>query len=121
MRKIIAASMAALTLAASLSAGSAFAQHRDDRRRDRDNNGAAVAAGIAGLAVGAALAAGGRGDYDSEHHYYRGYSRGGYYYGPSAYAGDNYYGSGYAGPRRCRTRTVWDPYVGAYIERTRCW
>ncbi len=80
-----------------------------------------MAAGIAGLAVGAAIASGARGDYDADHGYYRGYYRDGYYYGPQAYAGNYYYGRGYDGPRRCRTRTVWDPYVDAYIERTRCW
>jgi len=121
MRKLIAGGMAAVTIAASLAAGPASAQYRDRHYRHHDNSGAAVAAGIAGLAVGAALASGARGDYDYDRHYYRGYYRDGYYYGPSSYAGSYYYGPGYDGPRRCRTRTVWDPYVGAYIERTRCW
>ena len=124
MRKIIAGGLAALTFASTLAVGVASADPHDrewGRRHDRGGDGAAVAAGLAGLAVGAALANGGRGDYDNDRHYYRGYSRGGYYYGPSTYAGEYYYGRDYSGPRRCRTRTVWDPYVGATIERTRCW
>ncbi len=118
MRKILTATLAALTLAGTIGAGSASAQdHRDWHGgrdwHDHDNSGAAVAAGIAGLAVGAALASGDEGRYD-------GY-RGGYYYGSPDYAYRYYYGDRYDGPRRCRTRTVWDPYARAYIQRTRCW
>ena len=114
MRKILTASLAALTLAGAIGAGSASAQdHRDwHRGHDHDNSGAAVAAGIAGLAVGAALASGDQGRYD-------GY-RGGYYYGSPEYAYRYYYGDGYSGARRCHTRNVWDPYARAYIQRTRC-
>ena len=113
MRKFIVAGIAALTLAGGLSAGPAAAQgyyHREyDRHRDRDS-GAAVAAGIAGLALGAALADNGRGRYAD-----------GYYYGPPGYAYDYYYGPGYYGPRHCTTREIWDPYIGRYVDRTRCW
>ena len=111
MRKIIAAGLAALTVAGGLAAGPAFAQryHRDYDRHHGDA-GAAVAAGIAGLAVGAAIANGGQGDY-----------RDGYYYGPPRYAYDYYYGRDYYGPRHCSTRRMWDPYLQAYVDRTRCW
>jgi hypothetical protein len=115
MRKIIAAGLTALTLVGSLSAGAASAQ---DWRRDgygyryhHDNDaGAAIGAGIAGLALGAALADSGRGRYVD-----------GYYYGPPAYAYDYYYGSDYYGPRHCSTRRMWDPYLGRYVDQTRCW
>jgi hypothetical protein len=113
MRKLIAAGLAALTVAGGLSAAPAQAQyHRDwdDYHRHHDNSGAAVAAGIAGLALGAALADNGRGRYAE-----------GYYYGPPAYAYDYYYGPNYYGQRHCSTREVWDPYIGRYVERTRCW
>ncbi len=111
MRKFLAASMAALTFAGALAAGPASAQYRRDYDRHRHGDaGAAVAAGIAGLAVGSALANSGRGSYSD-----------GYYYGPSRYAYDYYYGPRYYGPRHCRTRQVWDPYVGGYVEQTRCW
>ena len=111
MRKIIAAGLAAVTLTSALgSAVTASAQDRWRHDHDRGGNGAAVAAGLAGLAVGAALANGGRGDY-----------RGGYYYGPPRYAYEHYYGPRYYGPHRCATSQIWDPYVGGYVQRTRCW
>ena len=112
MRKFVFAGMAALTLAGVLSAGSASAEsdHRGYNRHGDRDGGAAVAAGIAGLALGAALSDDGRGRYAE-----------GYYYGPPAYAYDYYYGTGYYGPRRCTTREVWDSYARHYVDRTRCW
>ncbi len=120
MRKFIAAGLAALTFAGSIAvAGSANAQ---SRHRHHDNNdGAAIAAGIAGLAVGAAIASSNnRYRYYDPYAYPQGRYSNGYYYGPrtSAYG---YYG--YNSPRyrsRCRTTLVWDPYWGQYVERTRC-
>ncbi len=113
MKRMITAGLAALTLASALApAVTASAQDRrwdHDRGRDHDHAGAAVAAGIAGLAVGAALANSGRGEY-----------RDGYYYGPPRYAYDYYYGPRYYGARHCRTTRYWDAYVGGYVERTRC-
>ena len=100
MRKIIATGLAAATLLGGLGMGSAAsAQYRHYRH---DNTGAAVAAGIAGLAVGAALA-------DSHPYYGRPY---GYYGRPYGY---------YSGRPRCRAYTVWDPYAYAYVEHRRCW
>ncbi len=120
MRKFIAAGLAALTFAGAAGSGAAMAQprwrgherhERHERWRGRGHNsGAALAAGIAGLAIGAALADGGHGRYVD-----------GYYYGPPRYAYRYYYGPGYDGARHCRTRWMWDPYVGDYVERTRCW
>ncbi len=123
MKHIIAAGLAALTMAAAIApAAGALAQdnrqydrshdgdRRDGDRRDhdrRDNNGAAVAAGIAGLAVGAALA--NRGEY-----------RDGYYYGQPQYAYDYYYGQNYSGRRHCHTYRYWDHDSRGYGQRTRC-
>lgn len=101
MRKIIATGLAAATLLGSLTMGStASAQYR---HHDHDRAGAAVAAGIAGLAVGAAIAGSHPRYYydDYDDGYYRPY---GYYYAP-----------------RCRSYTVWDPYAYAYVVRRRCW
>ena len=92
MRKIIATGLAAATLLSGLGISSAAsAQYRHGYYR-HGNGGAAVAAGIAGLAVGAAIAGN------------RPYGPYGYYYGP-----------------RCRAYSVWDPYYGAYVQRRRCW
>jgi len=134
MRKLLTTGLAALTFASSLAvAGAADARPRaydryygerhDGRyyRRHRDNDGAAVAAGVVGLALGAALASGSngrsRGYYDRGYYDYGGgyYDRG--YYAPAPY----YYGPPPRYRRSCRTTTFWDPYYGGYVERRRCW
>ncbi len=98
MRKIIATGLAAVTLLGGIGIGtSASAQYRH-HYYGHGRGGGAVAAGIAGLAVGAAIA-GSHPYYDDGYYYGRGY-----YYGP-----------------RCRAYTVWDPYAYAYVERRRCW
>ncbi|MDP3175845.1 MAG: hypothetical protein Q8M88_15560 [Phenylobacterium sp.] len=130
MRKIMTIALAAMTMAGgAITASSAEARdYRNHRAYDgrgynngyyynnrnyRRNNddGAAIVAGIAGLAIGAALASGSRdrGYYDS------GYARRGYYGQP--YYGRGYYGSSY---RRCTTTQRYDPYYGGYVERTYC-
>jgi hypothetical protein len=107
MRKTLAAGLAALTFGGAVAAaalptaaearphgyyGGHYYRHND--------NGAAVVAGIAGLAIGAALAS------NSHPHYYRSY---GYSYGPG------YYDYGYY-PRICESRRwVWDPYIGRRV------
>jgi hypothetical protein len=137
MRKTLSVALAALTLAGgALSAGAADARdHRynsgryynggHDYNRGRNNDGAAIAAGIAGLAIGAAIAGGGHDRYYDNGYRGGGHYRQGYYdrgyYDRSYYADPSYaYGYGYA-PRRCRTFTQWDPYADAYIRRTNCW
>ena len=115
MKKIIAAGLAALTMAAAIApAVTASAQDRHDNgdRHDgdrHDNNGGAVAAGIAGLAVGAALADSNRGSY-----------RNGYYYGQPQYAYDYYYGPNYQGARHCHSSRYWDRDARGYSNRTWC-
>jgi hypothetical protein len=115
MRKILTAGAAALALiggsAASVSPATAAPMHFSGGHSGGHFNGGfrggfrgngALAAGLFGLGVGAALASG---------PYYYGYPG---YYGP-AYA----YGPGYYGPDdygTCVTRErVWDPYVGRYV------
>jgi hypothetical protein len=105
--------MAVLTLAATaLTAAPASARdwgyygyHHHD-----DDVGYAVAGGLVGLALGAALS--------SHHDYYGGYNYGyapyGYGYGYRPY-GYGYYQPGYA---TCfARRSVWDPYYGGYVVR----
>ncbi|MET0310058.1 MAG: hypothetical protein ABW023_15230 [Sphingomonas sp.] len=80
-------------------------RYRHYRHYGHDNTGAAVVAGIAGLAIGAALAGDRRYDYDRRYYRERGYyPRDGYYY-------RHYY------PRyeRCAIRRVWDPYEGRRV------
>ncbi len=98
MRKTLTAALAALTLGGAISATAvtgAEARPNDHHYYGhRGNGGAALAAGVAGLAIGAAIA--------SDHGpYYRGYYAPGYYYG---------------GPYTCvTTRWVWDPYYGRRV------
>lgn len=128
MGKTLSAALAALTLAGGVLATSAAdarphgyhggGYYHGGRYyyRDRHNGDAALAAGVVGLALGAALASGG----GHSSYYYRDYPpppryyhR---YYGPPPYA----YGYGY--PRGgCRTQTYWDPYYDTYVRRSTCW
>lgn len=129
MRKTLTAGMAALTFAGAVAtaalptAADAAPHYRDgygyggyDHHRDRRGNdaaGAAIVAGIAGLALGAALS----NNHSSYGYYDRGYYDRGY--------GRGYYDDGYyARPRICSTeRWVWDPYIGRRVpirERYYC-
>ena len=75
-------------------------------RRDNDA-GLAIGAGIAGLALGAALNSGPH--YYNHGYYNRGYYDGGYYRG-------GYYDDG--GYETCVShRTIWDPYIHRYVVR----
>jgi len=125
MRKTLACLVAAATFAGGVaSAGQAFARppphgyhgydgrHYDSRRYrhrdDDDDDGAAIAAGIVGLALGAALASGSNSGRSYDRGYYAPPPR---YYAPSR---------SYSYTRTCRTTRYWDPYYG-HVERTRCW
>ena len=103
MRKALTAAMAAITLGGAIcaTATSADARPFHDSHFRGGRGGAAVAAGVVGLALGAAIA--------SDH---GPYYRGGYgYYGRPAYAYG--YGPGYG---TCvTTRWVWDPYYGRRV------
>lgn len=91
-----AAAIGAMTFAVS----PAEARRYHDRNRSNNNSGAVIVAGIAGVAIGAALAGSGRsrqygGYYGQPQRYY-----GNNYYGqPQRYYGNNYYGQpqGYYG------------------------
>jgi len=117
MRKALTAAMAALMLGGAVSATAIPAQARGYDRGwhgggyRHDNGGAVAAAGIVGLALGAALAS----DHGYRHSYgygYRPYYSS--YYGPDYYDGPPVY-------RVCESeRWVWDPYIGRRVPvRTR--
>ena len=108
MNKILTGAVAALTAGASLavaipaSAQSYRGGHSSGHYYGhRNNSGAVVAAGIAGLAIGAALAG------NHNNGYY------GYGYGPGYYRSyPGYYGYGYG--YRCRTEMRWNWRWGDY-------
>lgn len=107
MRKALTAALAALTLAGAVSAtavtsADARPYYHGGYSYGRGNGGAAVVAGVAGLAIGAALAS------NHGHYYYGGPA---YYYGPPA--------PYYVGPATCyTTRWVWDPYLGRNVPQS---
>lgn len=87
------------------------------RYHHRDDTGTAIVAGIAGLAIGAALAGGDRYDrrYDYDRRYYR---QRGYYPTDGYYYRD--YQRRYRGWDRCHTRRVWDPYLDRPVRVRYC-
>ena len=129
MLKKLLLGTAALTMVAAPMAASAepWGHERWDHDRGRDA-GAAVAAGVIGLALGAAIASNHHDnryrsyDYDDYNggYYNGGYYNGGYYNGGGDYGGD-YYGSyGYA-PVRCHweTRAYPGPWGGVRYQNVR--
>lgn len=95
MRKFLTTAATALALAGTVVAVAAPADAQRWRGgygghygggyyRHGGGSGAAVAAGILGLGVGAAIASSNRGYYDRPYYYARPYPRG-YYYAPPAY------------------------------------
>ena len=110
MNKFLTGAIAALTITAAMAAsGAASAQHRDgDRRGDHDGSGAAVAAGIAGLAIGAAIA----GDHPgyNRDYYYAGPPPG-YYDGPAYYT---YYNN-------CHATWRWSRRQNRYVQARGCY
>ena len=104
MDKIIAAGLAALALVGGCLAAAAPAQADPWRHGWHDRGydaGPAIFAGIAGLALGAALA---------DSHRYYGPPPPAYYYDERPYP--HRYATCYA------RRTVWDPYIGRYVVMT---
>lgn len=124
MRKSLTVAMAALTFGGAIAATAAPAQARPHGYYNNryyghhhgNDAGVAVAAGVVGLALGAAIASNNRP-----------YAYNSGYYGRS-YAYDPYYGDRYYAPRRvyrtCESeRWVWDPYIQDRVlvrSRYRC-
>ncbi len=91
--------------AGTLAAAATPAEAQRYRHRDRGNGGAVIAAGIAGLAIGAALSSDRRYDYDRR--YYRQH---GYYPTDGYYYRENY--RRYRGYERCYESRCDDPNIG---------
>lgn len=132
MRKILTAAVAALTVAGAMA--SATTPAHAERYRYDDNNdeaAAAIAGGVLGLALGAALAGGYNNNSGYYNRSYQPYYNGGGYYGGNGYYGQGYYQPGYAyapayryaaprayayAPRTCvRRERVYDPYIGRRV------
>ncbi|MDQ0248073.1 hypothetical protein J2W22_000120 [Sphingomonas kyeonggiensis] len=82
--------------------------------RGHDDTGTAIVAGIAGLAIGAAIASSNN---DRRYDYDRGYYRDHGYYPTDGYYYRNHYRS-YRG--YCETRRVWDPYLDRPVRVRYC-
>ncbi len=106
MNKILTGALVAATLGGVVLGGASTASAREWRHGG--NGGAAVAAGIAGLAIGAALAS-------NNHGYY-----GGGYYDGGYYAPARGYGYGY-GYRHCRLESRWNYRWGGYEQVRVCY
>jgi len=97
MNTFLKNSVLALGLGATALTAAAPAQAQVARYRGHDDTGVALVAGLAGLAVGAALASGDHRDYDNrdDGYYYDGYDPGyadsGYYATPGYYVAPSYY------------------------------
>jgi hypothetical protein len=90
------------------------------RYHHRDDTGTAIVAGIAGLAIGAALASGDRYDrYDRRYDYDRDYYRDRGYYPVDGYYYRDYYRR-HRGWDGCYTRRVWDPYLDRPVRVRYC-
>lgn len=151
MRKALTLTLAATTAlsAVAFSTAASAYDYRDSYYRGHDNSdvaGAAIAAGVIGLVIGAALASN-HNSYDNGYYNNRGYNYGGYsgyggygysqpYSGSGYYGGGSrygygdpyssgygynqpYYGGGY-GYQRCYTTRSWDPYYRGYTNRRVC-
>ncbi len=120
MKNTLTKAVLGLTLGATALTVAAPAEAQRYRHRDRDNTGAAVVAGIAGIAIGAAIAGSSRDRYDRR---YRGYDRyDGYYRQRGYYPRDSYYYRDYErrGWRGCSIRRVYDPYLGRRVKVRYC-
>jgi hypothetical protein len=110
---------ATLGLVLAATAATAVATPADAQRYRRhhhhgDRTGTAIVAGIAGLAIGAAIASSDR-RYDYDRRYYR---ERGYYPVDGYYYRDHY--RRYRGYHDCRIRRVWDPYLQRRVRVRYC-
>jgi hypothetical protein len=139
MKTLYTKAVLALALGATAitAAAPAEAQRYRGGHRGHDGTGTAIVAGIAGLAIGAAIASSSRRDrgYDDRRYDNRGYAtdynsayyddRSGYYDDQNGYPSNGYYQDGYRGGysngySRCRVERRWDGYSGRDVMVRNC-
>ncbi|HEV7288342.1 hypothetical protein [Sphingomonas sp.] len=124
MKTMITKAVLGLTLGATALTAAAPAEAQRYRHRDRDNTGTAIAAGIAGVVIGAAIAGSSRDRYDDRRYRdYRGYDRyDGYYRQRGYYPRQSYHYRDYERRnwRGCTIRRVYDPYLGHRVKVRYC-
>jgi len=124
MKTMITKAVLGLTLGATALTAAAPAEAQRYRHRDRDNTGTAIAAGIAGVVIGAAIASSSRDRYDDRRYRdYHGYDRyDGYYRQRGYYPRESYHYRDYERRnwRGCTIRRVYDPYLGRRVKVRYC-
>lgn len=125
MTKLLTKAVLGATLGATVLVVAAPAEAQRYRHyRDRDRGGAAVVAGIAGLAIGAALASSANDPYRNRWYRDRGYryDYDDYYYRQRGYYPTNgYYAYRYRDHRQCRIERRYDPYYGRRMRVRVCY
>ena len=119
-KAVLAVGLAASTLVA---AAPAEAQRYRYHNRHRGDGGAAVFAGVAGLAIGAALASSANDRYRNDYYRDRGYryDYDDYYYRQRGYyPTDGYYANRYRDYGQCYTERRYDPYYGRRVKVRVC-
>lgn len=127
MNKFLTKAAMGLTLGATALTAAAPAEaqrYRGYYGRHHDGSGVAVA-GIAGLAIGAALASSANDRYYRDSYYRdRGYAYDyddRYYRQRGYYPNDGYYAYRYRDRRDCRVERRWDPYWGRNVRVQVCY
>lgn len=115
----------ALAATALTTAAPAEAQRYRHYNRGGDRAGTAIVAGIAGLAIGAAIASNGRDRYRDRYYYDNGYPPNydyNYYQQRGYYPNNGYYAQRYRGRYdSCRVERRYDPYYGRPVRVRVCY
>jgi hypothetical protein len=116
-KAVIGGTLAATTLTAAMPADAQRYGGRGYRGYRHDGTGTAIVAGVAGLAIGAAIASSSNRDRYYDNRYYNdNYNN----YPRYRYNGYNYYND-YPRYQSCRMERRWDPYYGRPVRVRVCY